>query len=97
MAIAIHPHSDPSNHLTHLYFLYLLVHTLKVFDGLVTGLLVETMMRVAWLRLGAEYGVSWGSCSHLKDGHGFIKVFNIEAEIPRFHMSTHFGKLGMDE
>eukprot|EP00978_Attheya_sp_CCMP212_P039454 scaffold205256_cov45-Attheya_sp.AAC.1 len=29
MAIAIHPHSDPSNHLTHLCLVYLLVHALK--------------------------------------------------------------------
>eukprot|EP00978_Attheya_sp_CCMP212_P024962 scaffold79351_cov46-Attheya_sp.AAC.2 len=60
MAIAIHPHSDPRNHLTRLYLVYLLVHVLKVFDGLVTDLLVENTMKVAWLSLGARYGLSWG-------------------------------------
>jgi hypothetical protein len=60
MAIAIHPHADPRNHSTRLYFVYLLVHALQVFDGLVAGLLVENTMRVAWLFLGSEYGLSWG-------------------------------------
>eukprot|EP00978_Attheya_sp_CCMP212_P028600 scaffold99198_cov36-Attheya_sp.AAC.1 len=60
MAIAIHPHANPRNHLTRLYFVYLLVHALKVFDGLVAGLLVENTMRVAWLFLGSEYGLRWG-------------------------------------
>eukprot|EP00978_Attheya_sp_CCMP212_P042177 scaffold252693_cov71-Attheya_sp.AAC.1 len=60
MAIAIHPHSDPRNHLTCLYFVYLLVHALKVFDAWVADLLVENTMRVAWLFLGSEYGLSWG-------------------------------------
>eukprot|EP00978_Attheya_sp_CCMP212_P037293 scaffold174623_cov71-Attheya_sp.AAC.1 len=58
-AIAIHPHSDPRNHSTRLCLVYLLVHALKVFDGLVAGLLVENTMRVAWLFLGAGYGLSW--------------------------------------
>eukprot|EP00978_Attheya_sp_CCMP212_P027016 scaffold90024_cov54-Attheya_sp.AAC.3 len=60
MAIAIHPHSDPRNHSTHLYLVYLLIHALKVFNGLVADLLVENTMRVAWLFLGAGYGLSWG-------------------------------------
>eukprot|EP00978_Attheya_sp_CCMP212_P046329 scaffold385116_cov86-Attheya_sp.AAC.1 len=60
MAIAIHPHSDPRNHSTHLYLVYLLVQALKFFDGLVADLLVENTMRVAWLFLGAGYSLSWG-------------------------------------
>eukprot|EP00978_Attheya_sp_CCMP212_P007278 scaffold16936_cov61-Attheya_sp.AAC.5 len=55
-SIAIHPHSDPRNHSTRLYFVYLLIHALKVFDGWVADLLVENTMRVAWLFLGSEYG-----------------------------------------
>eukprot|EP00978_Attheya_sp_CCMP212_P005144 scaffold11354_cov56-Attheya_sp.AAC.1 len=60
MAIAIHPHSDPRNHSTCLYLVYLLIHVLKVFDGLVADLLMENTMRVAWLFLGAGYGLSLG-------------------------------------
>ena len=60
MAIAIHPHSDPRNHSTRLYLVYLLVHALKVFDGLVADLLVESTMRLAWLFLGSGYGLNLG-------------------------------------